>query len=1036
MKHTLLSLLMVICSLSFTYGQSNSSNGDPDVPGFLNSRIDKGEYLRLRDENINMLRGLPYVNAGIERQKAIDVMEKSQMSKPSSVNYISWTPLGPAPIPNGQTNSTVNSVTGRITCIAIDPSNPSIVYCGAAQGGVYRTTDDGAHWTAIFDNAQSLAIGSIAIAPSDHTIVYVGTGEPNLSIDSFFGVGLYRIDNATTTADLVGPINPSITTGTTTPVTYNCFTGRAISKILVDPSDPATIFVSTASGLGGIAATALNTVPPMGLRGVFRSTNATSAPGSVSFSKLIVTTAGGLDVPSTGNRSVMDMVFDPSTPSTILASVYGGVTTPGDGGVYLSTNALTATPSFSQTLQLAAGIRSSFSITKISSTVTVLCATGESSGSLRRSIDGGSTWSSPISGVTGFCDGQCWYDIVASMDPTNTNNILMGGSATGASSFVVKQTTNGGTTWLSSDNGLHADVHAIERAPSNSSIVYTGNDGGIFRSTDGGSTWSSVNGSGISATQFQSLAIHPTDPYFTIGGSQDNGTEFLQPTDLWTRADYGDGGFSLIDQNAANTTAVTMYHTYFNQTSNLIGLARVTNTACATDGEWVFRGYGYTYPVTGCEGVAYAANNGIGGTDATLFYAPMALGPGNPNTVYFGTDRLYRSTNRGDNMTLVSQGPLQTGYPVTAIGIAPHNDSIRIVGVDNGKVYATRTASSTLTDITSPSFPVNPSGSTVRFVSRAVVDPNNSTIAYVTFSYYATAGQGVWKTTDMTSSAAWTAIGTGIPSIPINAFVVDPSNSNNLFAGTDIGVYYSTNGGTSWASYSSGLPRVAVFDMAITSDRTLRIATHGRGMWEANELPLPIEMSSLSAHIVDANNVQLDWSTVTETNNYGFYIERRGENSAGYTTVSQLIPGNGTSLTPHDYTWTDAKVNPGVYFYRIQQVDLQGGKAYSNPITMTITGVLSVHNANDRYEFSLSQNYPNPFNPTTTINFSVEKQEHAAIRIFNSLGQEVVKLYDGIAEPGRTYSLKLDASSLSSGVYICQIATESHLSVRKMLLQK
>src|SRR5262249_8387410 len=134
------------------------------------------------------------------------------------------------------------------------------------------------------------------------------------------------------------------------------------------------------------------------------------------------------------------------------------------------------------------------------------------------------------------------------------------------------KSTNAGANFAASESSLHADTHAIAILPANANIIYEGNDGGIFRSADGGATWTSLNNSGFSATQFESLAVHPTDPNFTIGGTQDNGTPFLQPDGVtWTRADFGDGGFSAIDQNATNNTNVTMYHTYFNATNNLVG---------------------------------------------------------------------------------------------------------------------------------------------------------------------------------------------------------------------------------------------------------------------------------------------------------------------------------------------------------------------------------------------------------------------------------------------------------------------------------
>src|SRR5262249_35028124 len=233
-----------------------------------------------------------------------------------------------------------------------DPTNSNKIYLGTAQGGVWRSLNGGATWTTIFDTAQSLAIGALALAPSDPTKLYVGTGEGNNSADSVFGVGVYRIDSVDTSATLVGPINPSFTfpisgggSATTT-----CFGGRSISKIVVHPTDPATIFVSTASGIGGIGASGLSQfVPPVALVGVYRSSNATSAPASVTFTKLAVTTLGSLDSPGTGNTSCFDLALEPGNPSNLLVTV-AGVAPGSGGGVFRSTNALTGTPTFSQTL--------------------------------------------------------------------------------------------------------------------------------------------------------------------------------------------------------------------------------------------------------------------------------------------------------------------------------------------------------------------------------------------------------------------------------------------------------------------------------------------------------------------------------------------------------------------------------------------------------------------------------------------------------------------------------------------------------------
>jgi len=781
-------------------------DGDPDLPPNAPA-MDPAEYLRLRSEHIGVLRGVPDALAlpYNPRVTAIRQLEKQLAANPQA-NTSTWTAIGPFPIPNGQTSPVV-AVTGRVTCVAIKPTDPNVAYVGTAQGGVWRTLDGGTTWTPIFDTALSLAIGSIAIAPSNTNIVYVGTGEPNFSLDCFFGVGIYRINNAETTATLNGPFNSD--------GIGDQMTGRAVSKIIVHPTNPDMIWASTSSGFSGLDG-ALYT--PLPARGVFRSSNATT---TCTFTRLTVQTVA--------NRAVTDMVAEPGNPDRLICNVFGNAAA-GDGGIWLSTNATGVTPTFTQ--QLTASDVGRLAIQKTGATVTSYLLTNETSacsvdGLLRRSTDGGATWSASITVARGISGGQGAYDTPVAIDPVSANNVLIGGNATPSATStcraILKRSTDAGTTFTEFDGGLHADNHCIEYAPSNSNIIYTGNDGGIWKSTDAGTTWTSLNVAPFSATQFQSIATHPTDPHFTIGGTQDNGTNMYTPAAAWTRADFGDGGYSLIDQNAADNTNVTMYHTYFNQT-NAYAYARVTNVANAVDNGWTSFGCGFT---------GITANGFVcSGVTSILFYAPMALGPGSPNTLYFGTDRLWRSPDSGATMTVVSQGPIVSTQAVSAIGVSRQNDNVRIVGLINGNIWATTTGSSTLTNVTQAGMPA-------KYVARAVIDPNNSNTAYVTFDGYGlAAGQHVWKTSNLNGAPpTWTAAGTGIPDVPTNAFLVDPRNSNHLFAGTDIGMYYSSDAGVSWNPLGTGLPRVAVFDMAMVNpstpaNRVLRIATHGRGMWE------------------------------------------------------------------------------------------------------------------------------------------------------------------------------------------------------------
>jgi IPT/TIG domain-containing protein/dockerin type I repeat protein/Ig-like domain-containing protein/PKD domain-containing protein len=842
---------------------------DPDLPQHLHGTIDKAEYLRLRDEYIGLLRGIdPALPIDLTRRSdAIRAMEHQVPTRPGNVPFPGWMPLGPSPVPNGQTQQFPNvaPVSGRSTCVVVDPTNSNKVYLGTAQGGVWRTLDGGATWTPIFDAAQSLAIGALALAPSNPTILYVGTGEPNNSADSYFGVGVYRIDNADTTATLVGPINPQITTGTTTALTYNCFNGRTISRILVNPTDPANIFVSTAAGVAGAAGNALsNTIPPLALRGVFRSANATAAAGTVTFQKIIVNTDGSLDNPGTGNTSIFDMVFEPGNANNLLVSTSGAAT---GGAIYRSINALAATPAFSQVLFPGFnGLVMHLAINKVGAVVTAYVASNEPSGvaacsstgqagRVRKSIDGGATWGAPLVAAEGYCGGQCSYDNPVGVDPNNANIVYIGGNARGSCSDVLKRSADGGTTFTRDDTGLHADSHGLFIDPLTvPSTVWFTNDGGVWKRQDAaaGTAWLNQNTNGLNTIQFVSLAVHPTDQFLTIGGTQDNGTEAMTASyGNWVSAESGDGGFALIDQSSTDTTNVTMYHTFFNGTNNFIGFDRTNLGTClpppdANKDSWEFRGGGFANdPTLSCDGTAFTIQNGINVADTVLFYAPMALGPGTPNTLYFGTNKLYRSTDRGDTMVAVSQNPFVAGVAVSAIGISPTNDNVRIVGLRNGKVFATTTGANPLLD-TGFVAPVNATASvTNKHVARAVIDPLNNNTAYVTLAYYtnpSTLGQ-IWRTTNLNAaSPTWTSIGNtgvGLPNVPVNGFVVDAGDPgfpgvSVLYAGTDIGVYVSSDSGATWTPFGNPLlPRVAVFDLVLQpSFRILRAATHGRGAWQ------------------------------------------------------------------------------------------------------------------------------------------------------------------------------------------------------------
>lgn len=846
---------------------------DPDMGRFRNEKggMSREEFMLKRAEGVAMKRGVvkdqPF-DPGLRSAAILELEKQEELraalpeSEAKNSLLLAWTEIGPAPIPNGQTTTNPVPVSGRVSAIAIHPTNPNIVYVGTAQGGLYRTTDGGTNWTPLFDSALSLAVGAIAIAPSQPETVYVGTGEPAFSADSFFGVGLYRIENASTAATLNGPFGAAQ------------FNGRSISEIIVHPTVPGTIFVASTSGIGG-----LSPAVPTGLpaRGVFRSTNATSA--SPTFTKDGLTSGGPSD------HNVRDMAIDPTDPNILI------ITSTTFGVVRFSSALTTFAAGFTQPCGATCG-GGSLEITSQRSgaapAATFYVVSGIGSGRVIRSTDGGLNWTTQI--TNGFCGGQCFYNLAVAVDPTNSNNVYIGGQAA-TQGLITGRSTNGGTAFTTVNFQLHADTHSIEVAPSNPTIVWTGNDGGIFKSTDSGQTYTSMNNTQFSATQFMSLDVHPTDANFSLGGTQDNGTNFYQPAGTWTRADFGDGGWAVIDQNAPDLVNVRMYHTYFNA-SSLQGYGTVANTTSAFDGNWTFRG---------CQAAGFTVN-GITCNGSVNFYAPLERGPLNPNTIYYGSDRLYRSADAGLNHTVVSQNPIVAGVPISSIGISPQNDNVRIVGLNNGALFGTSTGAIALVDLD----PANTVPNVA--VGRTIVDPNNSNTAYVTLSAFGVTN--VWKTTNLNGAPpTWiNATGSGmntLPQVPVNAIVVDPLNSQRVYVGTDIGVFVSADGSANWFPLGSALPRVAVFDIAITNSasRQVRIATHGRGIWQHPPLAPTAANVGISGRVFTPEARGLRNAVVVLTDSNG--VSRRALTSTfGYYRFFDIPAGQTYTISVSSKRYT------------------------------------------------------------------------------------------------------------------------------------
>ena len=760
---------------------------DPDMGEYADG-VSKREYVMMRDAYMRQRVGAlpdgvvnPRLNAALEVKRRLDQIPRIQFGNPPTND---WVPYGPDPIPGGSTYERTDPTSGRTISLAIHPTNPLIVYAGTAGGGLYRTIDGGATWKALLDQAASLAIGALALSPVNPETLYVGTGEPNLSCDSLGGVGWYRIENASTAATLRGPFDAG-----------SELQRRSVSRIIPHPTDANQMLMGVTLGRSGVGCQRNDPV-----NALYRVTSINSAaPTHQAVSTLPSTAAGATDLAL------------PATNTLLIGLITTDAET--DDGIYRSTNPWSTSPAFTRVYGSA--FRVEFGMGGGTTPPTIVAGVEAServdgsyyAGAVVRSIDGGQNWVR-IADPGGFCSPQCWYDQALAVHPTKPNTILIGGSAGTEDPGAAMLRSTNGIDFSTSQAGLHADTHALAFSPSHPDTVYVGNDGGIWRSTDAGATWLSRNTKGFSATQFVGVATHPTDGALIIGGTQDNGT-VMRSGGVWSTVAGGDGGYTAIDGSAGGAR---LYHTFY-ATSKRIFYARYKSLADAAAGN---------LEIIGCRNDKKA--NGIDCGQDILFYPPLVLGPGSPNTIYLGSTTLWRSADGGDNHKSAGSVP----DPISAIAIGPTNDNLRVVGTSGGEVYRTTNGGS-LVDVTGLWEKA--------FVSSIVIDSSDNNTAYVSLSrYLGSAERQIWKTTNLLSAGpTWTRAAWGMPDVPVNDLAIDPRDSNTLYAATDVGVFMTANKGASW-NPMAGMPIVPVYQLAVTRagsiNQRLRAATHGRGIWE------------------------------------------------------------------------------------------------------------------------------------------------------------------------------------------------------------
>lgn len=690
-------------------------------------------------------------------------------------------------------------MSGRVTAIDVVHTNPDIMYVGTASGGLWKSTSGGIKWEPIFDKEVTASIGAVAIQQSNPSVIWVGTGEGNPRNSLNGGYGIYKSLDGGKTWKSMGLEKT-----------------RHIHRVIVDPTNPDVVYVGAIGSPWGIHPE----------RGVYKTTD-----GGETWAKVLFVN---------NKTGAADLVMDPSNPNKLIAAMWEHKRDPwffksgGEGsGLYITHDGGSTWKKITEEEGFPKGELGRIGVAIAKNKPNIIYALVEAKkNALYKSMDWGFKWEK-VSDKNDIGNRPFYYSDIH-VDPENENRVYSVFTYVNVSEDAGKNFKQLMPAYQV-DNGVHPDHHAWWIHPENGQFMIDGNDGGMNITKDGGKTWRFIGN--LPVAQFYHISVDNEYPYNVYGGMQDNGS-WRGPAyvwraqgirnSYWQEIAFGDG-FDVVPDLDDNQYGYAMSQQGF-----------VSRYDWKTGNNYIVR----PTPPDATTKLRFNWNAGIG------------QDPFDNSTVYFGSQFVHKSTNKGLTWEVISPDLTTNdkekqkqsesgGLTMDATGAENHCTILVIepsvvekdmlwIGTDDGRVHYTQNGGASWTEVTS-NIKGLPAGSWIPQIKTSKKNKGEALLIvndYRRFNYTPYA----YRTKDY--GKTWTRIvdGNDVESYTLS-IVEDTENPNLLFLGTDDGLYISFNAGSSWQKWTEGFPTVSTKDLAIQPrEHDLVIGTFGRAAWVLDDI--------------------------------------------------------------------------------------------------------------------------------------------------------------------------------------------------------